>query len=265
MPIARKLRAAKRAAVPAWIDEAEIVAGLASVRPASPGAVLVDVGAHCGDVTSRFLNLGWSVVAYEPDPSNRAQFEQRVGASPRVQLSSSAVSDKPAESAAFFTSSTSTGISTLSAFHDSHKPTAVVGVVTLATDLPARQIDRVDFLKVDIEGFDFFALKGFDWAYEPRFVLFEFEDRKTVPLGYSLADSGAYLADRGYHLVYSIWEPIVEYGTLHRWRGLSVTPPGDAAVCWGNVLGFRDEVDAAECTKRYGSRLQRVLGQLRHA
>jgi len=128
----------------------------------------------------------------------------------------------------------------------------MVDVVTLTEDLHARQVVNVEFLKIDIEGFDYFALRGFDWTYAPRFVLYEFEDRKTVPLGHSLADSSAFLADLGYHLVYSVWEPIVEYGGHHRWRGLFHTPPADVASCWGNVLCFRDPTDAALCMQKFG-------------
>ncbi|BBX71551.1 hypothetical protein MPSYJ_50120 [Mycolicibacterium psychrotolerans] len=237
-----------------FIDEAEIIAQLAPDSTGN-GLTLVDVGAHHGAVTSLFVDKGWSAVAYEPDPANRELFERRIGRHPRVQLSSSAVSDTGAESASLFTSSVSTGISTLSAFHDSHIPTAAVKVVTLAEDLRSRRIARVDFLKIDIEGFDFFALKGFDWNYAPRFVLFEFEDRKTTALGYSLADSSEFMIAHGYHLVYSVWEPIVEYGRRHFWRGLSSTIPADADKCWGNVLAFYDEADALRCTSTFGRRL----------
>lgn len=260
-PVARRLRAAKRAMMGDWVDEAEIIAHLAFAGQASSGSVLVDVGAHHGAVTELFVDRGWSAVAYEPDPSNREEFKRRIGGNPRVQLSPSAVSDESSGSASFFTSSVSTGISSLAAFHESHEPTAVVDVVTLAEDLRARGVQRVDFLKVDIEGFDFFALKGFDWTYAPRFVLYEFEDRKTVPLGYSLADSSAYAIDRGYHLVHSVWEPIVEYGTRHRWRSLFSSPPTDVANCWGNVLCFRDQADAARCLQEFGPGSSRFLGR----
>jgi FkbM family methyltransferase len=246
------------------VDEAEIIANMTSSRSGSTVPVLVDVGAHYGDVTTLFLERGWCVVAYEPDPANRERFERRVGTHPRVQLSAAAVSDKPSKSASLFTSSVSTGISTLAAFHQSHEPTAAVDVVRLAEDLRARRVQHVDFLKVDIEGFDLLALKGFDWTYAPRFVLYEFEDRKTMPLGYSLADSSAYATDRGYHLVYSVWEPIVEYGARHSWRGFFSAPPSDVAECWGNVLCFRDQADAVRCMQRFGSRLQRLFGALQH-
>lgn len=244
-----------------WVEETEIIASLASSSPKSDAPVLVDVGAHNGAVTDLFLDHGWSVIAYEPDPSNREQFLRRIGTDPRVQLSSAAVSDAATGSASFFTSSVSSGISSLAPFHESHEPTGVVDVVTLAGDLRARKVTRVDFLKIDIEGFDLFALKGFDWSYAPRFVLYEFENHKTIPLGYSLADSSTYVAKHGYHLVYSVWEPIVEYGTRHRWRGLSTIPPADVAECWGNVLCFREQTDAARCMQEFGRRSAPILGR----
>jgi FkbM family methyltransferase len=259
-PVVSRLRAAKAALKSGhFIDETEVIALLAERWP-DAGSVLVDVGAHHGVVTARFLQMGWSVVAYEPDPVNRAEFQKRIGSPASLQLSSAAVSDKPADSASLFTSPVSTGISSLSTFHESHTHTATVEVVTLAADLRARGVPRVDFLKVDIEGFDFYALKGFDWTYAPRFVLYEFEDRKTTALGYSLTDSSVDIAARGYHLVYSVWEPIVEYGTRHRWRGLYTTPPADITQCWGNVLCFREQADAEYCLENFGSRGQRWRG-----
>ena len=264
-PVAARLRAARLTLLqPTQIDESAIIAAIASTKNHPADSVLVDVGAHFGTVTSQFLDLGWSVVAYEPDPANRKQFERLVGANDRVQLSTAAVSDEPAESIPLFSSPISTGVSTLAAFHESHESAVNVRVVTLAADLHERGIKRVEFLKIDVEGFDYLALKGFDWeAYAPRFVLYEFEDRKTVPLGYSLSDSGLFVAEQGYHLVYSVWEPIVEYGTRHQWRGLFTVPPQDVGDCWGNVLCFRDAADAHRTLRMFGSRRNRFLHALR--
>ena len=262
--VADRLRAAKQTlSQPTQIDESAIIAAIARRRSHPADAVLVEVGAHFGTVTARFLDLGWSVVAYEPDPANRKQFERLVGANNRVQLSAAAVSDEPAESIPLFSSPISTGVSTLAAFHESHESAVNVRVVTLAADLHERGVKRVEFLKVDVEGFDYLALKGFDWdAYAPRFVLYEFEDRKTVPLGYSLSDSARFVAGQGYHLVYSVWEPIVEYGTRHRWRGLFTVPPQDVENCWGNVLCFRDSADAQRTLQMFGTRRSRFLQAL---
>ncbi len=177
---------------------------LASDIPRELDPVLVDVGAAEGSVTSRFLGMGWSAIAYEPDTANRRRFERNVGRDRKVQLSTAAVSDKPAKSVTLFTSPVSSGVSTLAAFHNSHKATATVDVVTLSEDLRTREVDKVTFLKVDVEDFDFLVLKGFDWHLKPRFVMYEFEDHKTAPLGYSLAESSSYMAMRGYSLVFSV-------------------------------------------------------------
>lgn len=245
-PVAERLRAAKRAHLRDWVDESEIIASLASVSASSTSSVLVDVGARHGSVTTAlFLKLGWSCVAYEPDLANRPIFEHQVGSHPRVQLSAAAASDKPAKSVSIFTLPESAGISPPSAFHDSHEPTASVDVVTLAEDFRTRQVRNLDFLKIDVEGFDYFALRGFDWNYAPRFELYGFEDHETELLGYSLNDSSSYLKDLGYHFVYSVWEPIVRHETRHRWRGLFATPPSDIA-------------DADRCLQ-FNSRLHRLI------
>lgn len=232
------------------VDEVTMIAKLCR---GSTG-VMVDVGGHHGHSTRQFLDLGWSVIAYEPDPKNRAEFEKNIGPDPRVQLSTSAVADREEAEVQLFSSEVSSGISGLSAFHSSHVPTTTVQVVTLDQDLKRRGVDRVDFLKIDVEGFDFFVLKGFDWDLRPRFALYEFENRKTVPLGYSLSDPTAYMEERGYHQLYSVWEPIVEYGQVHTWRGLFRNPPTDVETCWGNVLCFRDPADLELCLRQSGRR-----------
>jgi FkbM family methyltransferase len=232
-------------------DEVAMVAYLCRKLPAG---TMVDVGGHFGTSAQRFLDLGWSVVAYEPDPKNRAEFVRNIGSNPRVQLSTCAVSNEEKSGLQLFSSPVSTGISGLSAFHESHVPTATVDVVRLDHDLKRREVSRVDFLKIDIEGFDFFALQGFDWTMRPRFALYEFENHKTKPLGYTLADSAAYMQSNGYHLLYSVWEPIVQYGVQHTWRGLSLDQPADVEQSWGNVLCFRDRADRDACMARYGRR-----------
>lgn len=256
-----KLKAVARLILPAelidrlrgrtpYIDEVTMIAQLCG----RARGVMIDVGGHHGGSTRQFLDLGWTVVAYEPEPKNRAEFERNIGANPRVQLSASAVADKEAAGVQLFASDISSGISGLSAFHPSHIPTATVQVVTLDLDLKRRGVDHVDFLKIDVEGYDFFALKGFDWALMPRFALYEFENRKTVPLGYALKNTTDYMAERGYHLLYSVWEPIVEYGSQHTWRGLFRSPPEDADTCWGNILCFRDPADLELCMRQSAKR-----------
>jgi hypothetical protein len=65
----------------------------------------------------------------------------------------------------------------------------------------------------------------------------EFEDRKTVPLGYDYDDLATYLIKLGYVVFTSEWYPVVEYGRRHRWRSMRRYPvPLDDERGWGNLL-----------------------------
>src|SRR3546814_10690268 len=97
----------------------------------------------------------------------------------------------------FYRSDQSTGISGLAAFHPSHVSRQVVDTTTLSDVLADADIDGVDFLKVDTEGHDLFVLKGFPWErFRPAVIECEFEDAKTVPLGYTFHDMARFLLER---------------------------------------------------------------------
>jgi len=122
-------------------------------------------------------------------------------------------------------------------------------VTTLDLALAQHGVTRIDFLKTDIEGLDLFALRGLSSARPVTAVMSEFEDRKTRSLGYVAADVGDLLVARGYHVIVSLWHPIVEYGSRHRWRAFVRYPciiPGDS---WGNFLGFSRPEDAKRFEK----------------
>src|SRR3546814_10789692 len=124
---------------------------------------MVDVGAHFGIELAMFAGLGWQVYAFEPDPKNRRQLVTSFGNHPRVAIDARAVSDVAGQELAFYTSDVSTGISGLSAFHASHIETQKVVTTTIADYVAEQAIARIDFLKIDVEGFDFFVIKGIDW------------------------------------------------------------------------------------------------------
>ncbi|MEP0069093.1 FkbM family methyltransferase [Pyruvatibacter sp.] len=201
---------------------------------------MVDVGAHHGTSLGKFASDGWKVVAFEPDNLNRAFLEQAHGHRKNLHIDIRAVADQAQEALPFYGSDVSTGISGLSAFHESHEKRQVVEVTTLATALPPYDVSSVDFLKIDTEGHDLFVLKGLDWATQaPDAVVCEFEDRKTLPLGYSVRDLTTFLEDKGYRVLVSEWWPIEEYGSIHKWRRF-VSPSQDTeGDAWGNLIAYR--------------------------
>jgi len=209
------------------------------------GGVMIDVGACFGTSLKRFADAGWQVYAFEPDSHNRAQLLERgFGRMSNVMIDRRGVADRPAAAVPLYRSDESAGISGLSAFHPSHVQSELVDVTTLASFSREHDLNSVDFLKIDTEGFDLFVLRGFPWErIQPKLVLCEFEDRKTLPLGYGFHDLAGYLADKGYHLVVSEWYPIERYGIEHSWRRFATYPCDlEDVAAWGNIIAAKESV-----------------------
>ncbi|MFK7840890.1 MAG: FkbM family methyltransferase [Sphingorhabdus sp.] len=207
---------------------------------------MVDVGAHFGIELAMFAELDWRVIAFEPDHANRHQLEASFGDHPNVTIDSRAVSDAAADQVAFFSSDQSSGISGLSAFHESHRESAKVSVTTMAEVVQEHALDRIDFLKVDVEGFDFFVVKGVDWdGVAPDTIVCEFEDTKTRSLGYTVGDMIDYLQERGYSITLSEWFPVAEYGGQHGWKKFTADVGDIDPKGWGNLIAFRDKPEFA--------------------
>lgn len=212
------------------------------------GQVMIDVGAHHGWAHLPFLDRDWRIFAFEPDNQNRTKLLERLAKHKNkhlILLDTRCVSNKSQKGVSFFNSKQSTGISGLSAFHDSHVESQKVDTTTLTEFFEDKPLTAVDFLKIDTEGHDMFVLHGFPWERgKPAVIECEFEDSKTVPLGYTFHDLARFLVDEGYTVYVSEWHPIIRYGIRHDWRQLMrypcelVDPKG-----WGNLLAFRDPID----------------------
>jgi FkbM family methyltransferase len=220
-------------------DEVELVYQLLREEPLP--RTMVDVGAHHGASLEPFALLGWSLLAFEPDPNNRAVLQRLSSRFPDLRLDPRALSNEAATDVPWYTSELSTGISSLAAFHESHEQSHRVEVTTLARALEEHAVDRIDFLKIDAEGTDLFVLQGLPWKeIEPSVVLCEFEDAKTDALGYGFRDLAGLLVEQGYRVLVSEWYPITEYGARHRWRRLVPYPCGlEDPEAWGNLIAVR--------------------------
>lgn len=211
------------------------------------GDLMVDVGAHQGGSSVSFLKAGWRVLAFEPDPANRDHLQKRLGDQPGLTVDPRAVGDSVRKGVPFFASDQSTGASSLAAFTQSHREATKVDVTTLGLALEDYRVANVRLLKIDAEGFDKHVLEGFPWdRMQPSAIMCEFEDRKTLPLGYTAADMADMLAEKGYTVLVSEWHPIIRYGVQHDWRrlfrwGTRLTPE---AQSWGNLIAFRFKADA---------------------
>ena len=228
-----------------WMQESNINAATASSDRKS---VMIDVGAHYGSALSPFLAQGFQIFAYEPDPDNRDRLVQKFGQHDLLTLDKRAVSDHPGQVVSFFSSKESTGVSTLAPFLESHQLRCQVTTTTVAEICEEHELEHIDFLKIDTEGFDLMVLKGVPWnQIQPQVIECEFEDRKTVPLGYTFEDLAQYLFDRGYTVLVSEWHPVICYGIQHDWHRLTTYPCKlSTPDAWGNLLAFKEPPDLTE-------------------
>lgn len=226
----------------AHFDETDFIRKLLYKRKGT----LIEVGAHTGSETLLFLKDGWTVHAFEPDDDNRKKLIEYTEAhNNALTIDERAVSDVSGLELAFYRSEESTGISSLSPFRESHRKVKTVKTISLTDYIRDHAIEKVDFLKVDAEGYDGILLKAFPFEkISPDFILCEFEDRKSVPLGYTMQDMACFLCERGYTVYVSEWYPINRYGFPHNWHRLYLYPGFPASPqSWGNLIAIRNHVD----------------------
>ena len=240
----------------ASLDETDVIFEILKSSP-KPGT-MIDVGAHHGSALAPFQPLNWDIYAYEPDPKNRIHLERKFGDAPNVKIDTRAVSDKPDTGRVFYSSTESAGISGMLKFRDSHEQSTTVDVTTVDLILREEDIEHVEFLKIDVEGYDFNVLKGVPWdRLTPDVIESEFEDAKTVHLGHTWRDICEYLEARGYTVYVSEWHPIVRYGISHQWRALKRFPCElSDENAWGNLLAFKNDPGVVAIEKALAASLK---------
>lgn len=236
----------------AHIDETDIIAELFSETLS--GSTMIDVEAHHGSALMPFVDMGWKVFAFEPDKKNRKNLIERLSHNKnagKVNIDNRCISNKSQQGVSFYRSEESTGISGLSAFRESHIDVHKVDTITLAGFFGDSVIPKIDFLKIDTEGHDLFVLQGFPWNQDkPKVIECEFEDTKTVPLGYSYHDLAKFLMDKGYVVYVSEWHPVIRYGIRHDWKLLNQYPYNlSNPKGWGNLIAFRDGIKSEDIIK----------------
>lgn len=225
------------------LSESDVIM-LCALQLQKPGATMIDVGAHFGESLKPFVELGWKVVAFEPDPDPRKQEVLSKIDSNNVAIEFIALGSEEGE-LPLYASPESTGITSLVPFHSTHEPVGAVPVSTLAKVIENHSLTHIEFLKIDCEGYDFEVLQGFPWQGDrelfPKLIVAEFEDAKTAERGWRWRDLAEFLAAKGYQVLISEWFPIERYGIAHRWRELKSYPCELTDLNgWGNVIALQN-------------------------
>ncbi len=140
-------------------DAAGWLRKVGSVVP--PGGVVFDVGAYRGITAQWFAGRAAIVYAFEPMPENAESIRQVLGLRgiENVRLVEKAVSDRVGRSA--LNVCAVKGHNSLGAVRTSRIVDRITVETTPIDDLCAQNaIERIDFLKIDVEGFEYEVLAG---------------------------------------------------------------------------------------------------------
>ena len=134
-------------------------------RYLQPGGIFVDIGANEGFFTvqaAKIVGPKGKVLAVEPQGRLQEVIRKNVELNglTNVTLVRSAVSDRPGEAELHISPSTNTGSTGLSQSTRYRVPHEAVPVNTLEGILDQHGIEKVDLMKMDIEGFEYEALTG---------------------------------------------------------------------------------------------------------
>jgi FkbM family methyltransferase len=205
-----------------------------------PGMTVLDLGAHQGLYTllaSKLVGQGGKVFAFEPSSRERRALQSnvRLNRCKNVTIESFAVGDQNTDTDLYVAEPLFSGCSSL-------KPPAAdipasttllrVRVVRIDDWIIANPLNRVDFIKLDVEGGELSALKGAQQLLQrtPRpVILAEVQDTRTFPWGYRA-------------------EEIIRFLELRSYKWFGLTPEGDrcpldttAAEFEGNFVAYPQE------------------------
>jgi FkbM family methyltransferase len=182
-----------------------------------PGMVFLDVGAYHGIfsvLAGMKLASGGQVIAFEPSPRERLRFDfhTRMNDLSRVCLEPYAASSGRSKKRFFTVESDFSSMNSLQEPSiEWPKQETIVETIDLDSYLRERQIERVDFMKIDVEGGELQAFQGARHLLTSirPILICEVLDWVTTPWGYPAREIVDYLAAEDYE-----WFDFQNDGTL---------------------------------------------------
>ena len=124
--------------------------------------ICFDIGANIGETTMNFARLApkGKVFSFEPVPFlfQRLKTNLELNNFPSVFLNNLAVSDKEEE--LFFEKPVDNNSAGISLNKEKSNTSQVVHSTTIDLFVSANNIDKIDFMKIDVEGFEYFVING---------------------------------------------------------------------------------------------------------
>ncbi len=183
-----------------------------------PGMTVLDIGAHRGYYTllfSKKVGRGGRVLSFEPSPRERKRLKlhRNINLCRNVEIKDCALGEKEGTANLYLVYGEDTGCNSLRP-PDTDLPTSPTPVLVRRLDdvLSHAGAEKVDFIKLDVEGGELEVLKGaprlLQSASRPV-ILCEVLEKRTRPWGYPGRFIIDYLAEMGF-----VWFEINDRGRI---------------------------------------------------
>ncbi len=189
-----------------WLGAVDVWELFHLKRLLRPGSVILDIGANFGYysiILASHLRKHCRVLAVEPDPSNHARLVDHIARNELegvVTAHCFGLSDKPG----FATRAARAGNSGSTNLSESDEATET-RLTSLDAFIADQNLDRLDFMKIDVEGFEERVLRGAREAltrFQPL-ILIELEPPRLALKGSSVPGVADLLYQAGYRLFIS--------------------------------------------------------------
>ena len=170
------------------------------------GNIVVDVGANIGLHTlnmARIVGNAGQVLAFEPDPSNFEILKKnaKLNNYKNIILEQKAVGDKHGRTTLY--QSDHPGKHRIFPQTEQAKSQVQVELTNLDNYFDSDMIDKINFIKIDVEGMEFGVLKGMKNILKNNKnikILFEFVPKDTIEAGFIPIELLNYLKSNGFKL-----------------------------------------------------------------
>jgi len=171
-------------------------------RVIKPGQVVLDIGANIGYYTllfSRLVGDAGKVIAFEPDPDNAALLIQNLAANQCQNVTVHQVATGARQAILrLYQCAENAGMHR--AYNSICCTTDYRSVTSVAIDQFLENESQIDFLKMDIEGYEYFALQGMQAILEEKApkILVEFSPFALAEAGVTTTAFIEFFAKRNY-------------------------------------------------------------------
>ena len=201
------------------------------------GDMCLDVGANMGWYTTLLNKLSGpkgEVHAFEPVPRIYEALKKNVALlddSSNVHINNCALGDAPGKVELHLFAGLPNGHTSISTMGRTDFTTVESPIVTLDSYLEEKQIERVDFVKVDIEGAELMFFKGANKLFSqeiPPIWMIEMALGTTKGFGYLPNDLIEYMKKHADYVFYAVQEPL---GKLKIVEGFAPDEIGANVLC----------------------------------